>query len=239
MAKYAKQTEADGWQLPVCAGSLLEHSMWWGRQPHRRLQSSQSPAKLLSGGLLSLAHCPHPAKNQSTLMLILCALPEPVWDLCRLRSIKWTLYLGLYNKTDRQKSTSQVSKLWCVYLTAFAWLCRITSSLHTTAHHACTHWQIESSVRTYSSKTVRIIILITIILINHHLIVDKAGFDYRNPTNPSFWLVLEQRELTWGCVKIPLNRNLESSCWRAASQWQLLQEPGFNECVMSGVFSSC
>lgn len=36
--------QADGWQLPVSAGSPSERSMWRGRPPHRRLlQSAQPP----------------------------------------------------------------------------------------------------------------------------------------------------------------------------------------------------
>ena len=64
---------------------------------------------------------------------------------------------------------------------------------------------------------------IAVISINDHLIAElelsqqraewlcsvNKCFDCSNLTNPSCWLVLEQWEPTWGCVKIPLNRNLE------------------------------
>lgn len=59
-------------------------------------------------------------------------------------------------------------------------------------------------------------------------------------TNPSCWLVLEQWEPDLVvCEDFPQQESGESICRRPASQWQLLQEPGFIECVMSGVFSSC
>lgn len=43
----------------------------------------------------------------------------------------------------------------------------------------------------------------------HWLCWVNKCFDCSNLTNPSCWLVLEQWEPTWLCVKISLNRNLE------------------------------
>lgn len=164
MAKYAKQTEADGWQLPVCAGSLLEHSMWWGKQPHRRLQSSQGPAKLLSGGPLSRAHCPHPAKNQSTLMLILPAPPKPVptcvdWA-ASIEHCNW----GFITKRIDKKHQPSVNAMMCIFdgiRTALQSHFLVCMQLHL---KSCAHWQIELSLSSLGFlKIGRMALLIAIV----------------------------------------------------------------------------
>lgn len=100
---------------------------------------------------------------------------------------------------------------------ALAWLCRVTISLarNCASHHIQTD-RLSCQRRVWAAWKWRgLHRLNTVAEIGlsqqrgDWLCWVNKCFDYSNLTNPSCWLVLEQWELTWGCVKIPHNRNLE------------------------------
>lgn len=109
MAKYAKQTEADGWQLPVSAGSPSERCMWRGSHLTEGSSSLSSQACVCLQADCPWLAAPPPANNKSTLVLV---VPQPLArSRSRVSAVDSTLSLGLLEQNGWRRKPAAECRL--------------------------------------------------------------------------------------------------------------------------------